>query len=175
MTGKLCEENGFSYEWSMPKNTVDLTLVGVLMQCVEFVPSSCSWIVIKFLYQLVFYIATAGLIKSSPAIERSHEQALVYWCDSTKSQNQKQKVEQQAGNGRPSSRPSGKVRGVHRQSRGHTRVLPAHVSHDSGSECPTKMVSTSRKHSIYTHFTKTELRSMLVNHDDKCSLQKAHW
>ena len=35
-------------------------------------------------------------------------------------QPKNKKVEQQAGNGRPSSRPSGKVRGVHRQSRGHT-------------------------------------------------------
>ena len=29
---------------------------------------------------------------------------------------------------------------------------PAHISHDSDSERPTKVVSKSRKHCIYTHF-----------------------
>ena len=31
---------------------------------------------------------------------------------------------------------------------------PAHISQDSDSERPTKVVSKSRKHSIYTHFPK---------------------
>ena len=31
---------------------------------------------------------------------------------------------------------------------------PAHISHDSDSEHPTRMVSKSRKHSTYTHFPK---------------------
>ena len=43
----------------------------------------------------------------------------------------------------------------------------AHISQDSDSERLTKVVSKSRKHSIYVHFPKRpELRSLLANHND---------
>ena len=50
---------------------------------------------------------------------------------------------------------------------------PAHISHDSDSERPTKV--TPRKHSIETSPPKrSKLRSMLANQDDKGLLQKTH-
>ena len=53
---------------------------------------------------------------------------------------------------------------------------PAHISQDSDSERPTKVLSTSRKHSIHTHFPQwSKLRSLLANKNDKGSLQKTHW
>ena len=44
------------------------------------------------------------------------------------------------------------VRGVHRKSRDTEVPAPAHISHDSDSERPTKVAP--RKHSICTHFPK---------------------
>ena len=37
--------------------------------------------------------------------------------------------------------------------------VPAQISQDSDSELPTKVVSKSRKHSIYTHFPKDRRRT----------------
>ena len=45
------------------------------------------------------------------------------------------------------------VGGVHRQSGGH-RIASAHISQDSDSERPSKVASTSRKYSIFSHFPK---------------------
>ena len=54
--------------------------------------------------------------------------------------------------------------------------VPAHSSQDTDSERSTKVVSKSRKHSIYTHFRKRpKLRSLFANQNDKGSLQKTHW
>ena len=50
---------------------------------------------------------------------------------------------------------------------------PAHISHDSGSERPTKVAS---KKQFFFHFPKDRnLRSMLANQDNKGSVQKANW
>ena len=59
--GKLCEE-GHSYEWASGQKPHQ-RWEGILMQNGKFRTSCCSGIVVKFWYQLVFYIATAGLIK----------------------------------------------------------------------------------------------------------------
>ena len=58
-----------------------------------------------------------------------------------------------------------------------TEVLaPAHSSQDSGSERPPKVVSKSRKRSIYTHFPKDRnCEVCLREQDDKGSLQKTNW
>ena len=54
--------------------------------------------------------------------------------------------------------------------------VPAHISQDSDSERPTRVVSKSRKHRIFTHFPKRpKLRSMLANQNYKGSLQTTHW
>ena len=51
-----------------------------------------------------------------------------------------------------------------------------HVSQDSDSVRLAKVVSTSRKHSIFTHLPKKpKLRSMLANQKYEGSLQKTHW
>ena len=52
----------------------------------------------------------------------------------------------------------------------------AHISQDSDSGRPTKVVPKLRKHSIYTYFPKRpKLRSLLANPNDKGSLQETHW
>ena len=53
------------------------------------------------------------------------------------------------------------------------RDTPASTSRESASEPPRKVVSG--KHSFFTHFTKDRNWSMLVNQDDKGSLQKTHF
>ena len=53
---------------------------------------------------------------------------------------------------------------------------PAHISQDSDSKHPTKVVTKSRKHSIHTHFQKD--RNCVVclsTKNNKGSLQKTHW
>ena len=52
---------------------------------------------------------------------------------------------------------------------------PAHMSHYSDSERPTKVVSKSRKHSTCTHFQRPKLRSLLANQNDQSSSQNSHW
>ena len=51
---------------------------------------------------------------------------------------------------------------------------PAHMSHYSDSERPTKVVSKSRKHSTCTHFQRPKLRSLLANQNDQSSSQNSH-
>ena len=51
---------------------------------------------------------------------------------------------------------------------------PVHSSQDSDPERPTKVVSKSRKHSIYTHFPKRpKLRSLCANQNDKVLAENA--
>ena len=81
------------------KITVDQQWDGILMQNDYFRTSCCSWIVVKFRHQLVFYIATAGLIQylfESSNTSRCDKQAPGDLRDSTKSQDKK-KGERQAG------------------------------------------------------------------------------
>ena len=87
---------------------------------------------------------------SSPAKERSHEQAPGDRRDSTTSQNKNKKESNKH-----------RLRDLPERFEEFTDILedtealvPAHVSQDSGSERPTKVVSNLRKHSIYTHFPK---------------------
>ena len=64
--------------------------------------------------------------------------------------------------------------GLHRGSEIAEFSAPAHISHDSDAERPTKVAS--RKHSIYTHFSKRpKLRSLVANQDYKGALQNANW
>ena len=53
---------------------------------------------------------------------------------------------------------------------------PAHSYHDSDSEHLSKVVSTSRKHSVFTHFREgPKLGRMLEDQNYKSLLQKTHW
>ena len=62
--GKLCEEHGHTYEWPSSQKQ-NLTQEGEedFMQDGKFRTSCCPWIVVKFWYQFVLYIATAALVK----------------------------------------------------------------------------------------------------------------
>ena len=76
----------------------------------------------------------------------------------TKKLKTKKEIEEyQSSLGRSFARPSGMVRGVHRKSRRYRSACPpAHSSHDSDSERPTKVAL--RKHSVSTHFPKSSTR-----------------
>ena len=151
--GKLCEENGYSYEWSKRfKTTADQKWEGILLQNGKFRTSCCSWIVVKFWYQIVFYIATAGFINCF-----FESRTTAKWRASTGRParfKKKKKGEQQSGNGRPFARSSGMVRRVHRQSRGHRNARAR--TRFSGLRVGTPYESGIKiwKHSIYTHFPK---------------------
>ena len=140
--------------------------------------SCCSWIVVKFWYQLVFCIATARLIKY--LFESSNRAKLRAGTGRparfNKIPKQKQKGGLQAGNGRPLARPSGMVGGVHRQSTGHrsacarTRFsgLRFGTPYESG-------IKIKEAQFLYSLSKRPKLRSMLADQDDKGSLQKTHW
>ena len=87
---------------------------------------------------------------SSPATERSDNGAPANWHDSPKTHNQNQKRDNDGASGN-------RLRDFSEWSEEFTENLadtevsaPAHISHDSDSERPTKVAS--RKHSIFTHF-----------------------
>ena len=62
-SGKLCKENGHTYEWvSDQKPRLTKRSEENCMQNGKF-RTSCPWIVVKIWYQFVLYIATAGLVK----------------------------------------------------------------------------------------------------------------
>ena len=63
--GKLCEDHGYSYEWASGQKP-HRTKQGknILCKTESFRTSCCPWIVDTFWYQVVFYIATAALIKN---------------------------------------------------------------------------------------------------------------
>ena len=84
----------------------------------KFRTSCCPWIVVKFWYQFVLYIATAGLVKyifksSNRAKWRTGTRKLARF---TNKPTQKKKG-CQSSIGRPIARPSTMVRGVHSKSR----------------------------------------------------------
>ena len=110
------------------KATPDQTREEDPLQNGKFRTSCCPWNVVKFWYQFVFYIATAGLIKY---IFKSNS-------DSPKTQNKNRKRDTEfTENLEDTEMPA-----------------PAHISQDSDSERRAKVVTKSRKHRIYTHFPK---------------------
>ena len=133
----------------------------------------CPWIVVKFLYQLVFYIATAGLIKY---ILKSGNRAKSRWGTRKLvryTKNPKQKKGRQEWiigdcetfqNGARSSQKSRRYR---------CACTCTHFSHDSESERPTSGIEEAQ----YFHSLpeRSKWRSMLAKQDDKGSLQKTHW
>ena len=119
--GKLCEENGKTYEWSSGKQPRS-TRQGKKNWCKK---SNCVRLVVpglssKFWYEFILHIATARLVKyiikdtsksSIRAKWRARTRKLVAW--STKKPQQKQKKNNRVF-GRPFARSSRTVGGVRR-------------------------------------------------------------
>ena len=136
------------------------------MQDGKFVPG----VVVTFWYQLVFHIATTGLLE--------------YFFESSKRSDC-----EVSGNRRESLKPktTTKIRTTNRQwetaceisrsgyrSSEDTEVpATAHISHDPDAEQPAKVAS--RMHNFFSLPERSILRSMLANQDDKGSLQRTHW
>ena len=111
-------------QWS--KATLDQTREEIYLQNGQFRTSCCSRVVIQFWFQLVFYIATAGLIEYISEFSRKITK-WPYWQSSIgrprpSSQNQKQKSkneDKKSSNEKSIARSPRVVRRVHRQSRRH--------------------------------------------------------
>ena len=155
--GKLCEENGYSNEWSSGQKP-RLTKNGeeFLGKTKNFVP-----LVVPVLSSSSGTSSSSASppqdsssTSSSPATERSDEQAPGDRRDSTKSQNKnKKESNKQATGDRLRDLPEW-LEEFTDNIEDTEAPVPAHVSQDSDSELPTKVVSKSRKHSSYTHFPK---------------------
>ena len=117
------------------------------------------------------------LSSTSPAQERSDELASGNWNGhSQKTQNQHQK--------RHDNRDSDdRLRDLlewleeFTDNQEDTEVhAPAHYSQDSDSERPAKLVSNTRKHSVYTHVPKDRNCAVCFRTNmTRVSLQKTHW
>ena len=177
--GKLCEENGYSYERSKRfKTTADQKWEGNFLQNGKFRTSFCSWIVVKFWYQIFFYIATAGFIKCF-----FESRTTAKWRASTrrparfKKKHNKNKKESnnQATGDRLRDLPGWLQEFTDNIEDTETPVL-ADVPQDSESERSAKVVSKFLETQyLYSLPKRPKLRSMLANQDDKGSLQKTHW
>ena len=174
--GKLCEEHGYTYEWACGQQQ-HLTKQGKKILCTteNIVPLVVP--VVQFWYQFALYIATAGIIIKyifKSTLERSDEPAPRNWRDSpvTLSKSEKRDTSR-ASDDRLRDFPEWLEERT--ENLEDTEVLaPAHSSHDSDSERPTKVAS--RKHSIFNLFPKDRnCEVCLRTKNDKGSLQKTHW
>ena len=173
------EENGSSYGWQSGQKT-RLTQSGreFLCKSEHFVPLVAPGLSSSFgtSSSSTSPPQDSSDTSSIPATQRSDKQAPEDHRDSAKSQNKKQKGEQQASNGRLFARPSGMAKGVHRKSRRHryacvrTRCLGLRfgTSYESG-------IKVKEAQYLNPLPTRVKLRTMLANQDDKGSLKKAHW
>ena len=167
--GKLCEDHGYSsYEWVSGHKP---RLANRRRQCIhngQFRTSSRSRVIYQFWKLFVFYTDIAGFFfnKSSPRAKwRICSTRLVRIT----LRNPKQKKWEDKGD------PDDRMRDLLEWLEESTDNLkdtdvhvPVHMSQDSDSEPPTKVVSKSRKRSIETHFPKRpKLRSLLANQNDK--------
>ena len=80
--GKLCEEHGYTYEWTSSQKSPDQTREEDPMQDGECRVSCCPRIVVKF-----WCPQDSSRKSSSPATERSDDPAPGNWRDSPKTQN----------------------------------------------------------------------------------------
>ena len=130
-------------------------------------PLSVPGLSSKFWYQFLLYTTTAGLVKYMSEVAIGHLE--------TGTIHQKQQTYKKSGNNRDSD---DRLRDLPEWLEEFTHNLedtevpaPAHVSQDTESERPTKVVSTSRKHSVYTHFPRPKLRSMRLFAEDALTKQ----
>ena len=153
--GKLCEDQGYSYEWVSGQKP-RLTKQGkkILCKTEDFMPL----LVLGLSSESRASSSSTSLPQDSsstppsPATERSDDLAPGNWRDSPKNRN---KFLQ-----RDNNRASGdRLRDLPYWSQGFKVNLeetelpaPAHISHDSDSERPTKVAP--KKHHLFTHFPK---------------------
>ena len=153
--GKLCEANGNTYEWASGQKS-HLTKQGkkILCKTENFLHFVVLGLSSKFWCQLVFYIATAGLIKY---IFKSSNRATCRWGTRKLARYTKNPTKRKKGTTDGAS--GNRLRDIPDWLQEFTENLedtevpaPAHMSPDSDSERPTKVAS--RKHRIYTHLPK---------------------
>ena len=156
--GKLCDDLGYSYEWVSGQKP-RLTKQGKKFSCKtdNFVPlvvpglSSSS----DTSSSSTSLPQDSSSTSSSPATERSDEPAPGNWRETNPI------IQNQHKNSNGNQDSDDRLRDLPEwleefaDNLEDTEVsAPAHISQDSGSERTTKVVSKSRKHSIYSHFPK---------------------
>ena len=155
--GKLCEDHGYSHEWvSGQKTTVDQRREDYYMQNGQFHTACCSQVVRQFWWQFVFNIDIAGFVfsKSSPRTKwRTCSRRLVHIILKCP----KPKLKEDGMRDLPEWFEEFTV---HLED----TEVPAltHISQDSDSERPTKVVAKSREHSVYTHVPKDRNCELLL-------------
>ena len=153
---KLCEEHGFSNEWSSGQKP-RLTKNGKKFLCRtdNFVHCVIPGVSASSGTASSSTSTVQDLSSSSSATERSDEPAPGNWCEAhqiTKNTNFK-KDDNRDSDGRLRDLPEWLEEFTDNLEDTEMSV-PAHMSQDSDSERPTNVVSKSRKHSIFTHFPK---------------------
>ena len=114
-------------------------------------------------------------LQTSPAQERSDGLAPREWCGSPlKPRTKKERDYRKKSDDRLRDLPEWLEE---TDNLGDTELLAsAPSSQDSDSERPTTVVSKSRKHSIYTHFSKKrKLRSLLANQMTRAPFRRRNW
>ena len=166
---KLSEEHGYTYEWvSGHKPHLTKQEEEDFMQDGKSRTSCCLWIVVQFWYQFVLPQDSSSLSSTSPATERSDDPAPGNYRDSPK--NSKQKKEDYNRDSEDRLRDLPEWLEEFTENLEDTEVLaPAHISHDSDSERPTKVAPKEDRKK------RSKLRNALANQGDKGSLQKTHW
>ena len=154
--GKLCEDHRYSYKWvSGQTPRLAKEKKAIICKTVNFVPLVGPGLSTSSGSNSSSTSTLQDLSSTSPAQERSDGLAPGGWCGSpSKTENNNKKRD---GNRDSDDRlrdfpewweefaDNREDTGVHAQ---------AHFSQDSDSERTTKVVTTSRKHSIYRHFQK---------------------
>ena len=147
--GKLWEEHGCTYEWTSGQKP-RLTKQGKTFKCKtdNFVPLVVPRLSTSSGNNSSSTSPLQDLSSTSPSQMRSDGLAPGDWCGSpSKTQNKNKK--------RDGNRDLPEWLEEFTDNLEDTEVhAPAHISEDSDSERLTKVVSKSRKHSIYTHFPK---------------------
>ena len=147
--GKLCEDHGYSCEWvSGQKPRLAKEEKPIICTTGQFRTACCSRSV-QFLQQIVFNIDITGLVFNKSSPRACDGLAPGHWrgpLPETQNQNQKRD-----GNRDSVERLRDLPEWLEEftDNLEDTKVLaPAHISQDSDSERPTKVVSKSRRHSF---------------------------
>ena len=170
--GKLCEDHGDSHEWvSGQKSWLTKEVNTIVCKTDNLVPLVVPGLSTSSGSNSSSTSTSQDLSSANPAQERSDGPASREWCGSSKTHNKNKKrmaVEMRTTvckiflNGWRSSQIIWRTE-LH---------APAHISQDSDSARPTKVVSKSRKHGFFSLPKRPKLRSLLANQNDKDSLQK---
>ena len=180
--GNLCEQHGYTYERASGQKP-HLTKLGKRILCkTENVRTSLlSWDCRQILVPPRLLHRDRRTHQARLQVQQQSEVTMEHqenWRDTPKTQNNNKKRDNDGALQDTdcetfqewSRGGSQKIAKIQKCLRPHTFLR----THDS--ERPTKVVSKSRKHSIYTHFPKDRnCRNLLANQHNNGSLQKSHW